>query len=122
MGVLSGNLENTREFCEKEGGVYFVLMSPVFNIRTIYFDAAIPNAVAVAEFKGPEIYGVVWILQLNMTMAQINATFCGLSEGPHGWSINEYGDLSQGAASTGKIYNPPSSVELNEVSGPNISI
>ena len=45
-------------------------------------------------------------------MAQVNATFSGLSEGPHGWSINEYGDLTQGAASTGKMYSPPTSVEL----------
>ena len=97
-------------------------MSPVFNIGGKYFDADIPNAVAMAEFKGPEIYGVVWIVQLDMAMARIVANFSGLSEGAHGWSINEYGDLTRGAASTGKIYNPSTSVELNEVSGPNISI
>ncbi|KAL9663596.1 hypothetical protein QQ045_018985 [Rhodiola kirilowii] len=61
---------------------------------------------AVSEFKGPNIFGVVRIAQLNMELARIEATFSGLSPGKHGWSINEYGDLTRGAASTGKIYNP----------------
>lgn len=63
------------------------------------------NAATVAEFKGPEILGVVRIVQVSLELAQVEASFSGLSEGCHGWSINEYGDLTRGAASTGNIYN-----------------
>ncbi|KAJ4889808.1 hypothetical protein Rs2_29556 [Raphanus sativus] len=46
---------------------------------------------AVAEFKGPDIFGVV------------------------SWSINEYGDLTNGAASTGNLYNPFHDHTITEV-------
>ncbi|TXG47154.1 hypothetical protein EZV62_026448 [Acer yangbiense] len=62
----------------------------------------------VAEFKGPDIFGVVHFAQVNMELARIEANFYGLSPGKHGWSINEFGDLTNGAASTGKVYNPTS--------------
>jgi copper chaperone for superoxide dismutase len=62
---------------------------------------------AVAEFKGPVIFGVVRLAQVNMELARVEATFSGLSPGKHGWSINEFGDLTKGAESTGKAYNPP---------------
>ncbi|XVE64950.1 hypothetical protein DITRI_Ditri07aG0142600 [Diplodiscus trichospermus] len=61
---------------------------------------------AVAEFKGPKIFGVVRLAQVSMELARIEATFSGLSPGRHGWSINEFGDLTRGAASTGKVFNP----------------
>ncbi|XP_047945360.1 copper chaperone for superoxide dismutase, chloroplastic/cytosolic-like [Salvia hispanica] len=61
---------------------------------------------AVAEFKGPSIFGVVRIAQVNMELARIEANFSGLPPGKHGWSINQFGDLTKGAASTGKIFNP----------------
>lgn len=60
----------------------------------------------VAEFKGPVIFGVVRLGQVNMELARIEASFSGLSPGKHGWSINEYGDLTRGVASTGKTFNP----------------
>uniref|UniRef100_A0A0D6R2I3 Superoxide dismutase copper chaperone n=1 Tax=Araucaria cunninghamii TaxID=56994 RepID=A0A0D6R2I3_ARACU len=63
---------------------------------------------AVAEFKGPQIIGVVRFAQVNMELSRVEANFSGLSPGIHGWTINEYGDLTKGAASTGKIYNPSS--------------
>jgi len=62
---------------------------------------------AVAEFKGPAVFGVVRLAQVNMELARVEATFSGLSPGKHGWSINEFGDLTRGAESTGKVYNPP---------------
>ncbi|XP_065005511.1 copper chaperone for superoxide dismutase, chloroplastic-like [Musa acuminata AAA Group] len=62
---------------------------------------------AVAEFKGPVIYGVVRLAQVSMELARIEASFSGLSPGKHAWSINEFGDLTKGAASTGKNFNPP---------------
>lgn len=61
---------------------------------------------AVAEFKGPVIFGVVRFAQVNMELARIEANFSGLSPGKHAWSINEFGDLTRGAASTGKVFNP----------------
>ncbi|CAN6902155.1 unnamed protein product [Brassica oleracea] len=61
---------------------------------------------AVAEFKGPDIFGVVRFGQVSMELARIEANFTGLSPGNHSWSINEYGDLTNGAASTGNLYNP----------------
>lgn len=61
----------------------------------------------VAEFKGPDIFGVVRLAQANMELARIEANVSGLPPGKHGWSINEYGDLTRGPASTGKVYNPP---------------
>ncbi|XP_024540621.1 copper chaperone for superoxide dismutase, chloroplastic/cytosolic isoform X3 [Selaginella moellendorffii] len=61
---------------------------------------------AVVEFKGPEIHGVVRFAQVSMELARIEATFTGLTPGAHGWSINTYGDLTRGAASTGAIFNP----------------
>ncbi|KAJ3706677.1 hypothetical protein LUZ61_010382 [Rhynchospora tenuis] len=62
---------------------------------------------AVAEFKGPSIFGVVRFAQVNMELTRIEANFSGLSPGKHAWSINEFGDLTRGAASTGKVFNPP---------------
>lgn len=61
---------------------------------------------AVAEFKGPDIFGVVRFAQVSMELARIEANFTGLSPGTHSWCINEYGDLTNGAASTGNLYNP----------------
>ncbi|XP_042506352.1 copper chaperone for superoxide dismutase, chloroplastic-like isoform X3 [Macadamia integrifolia] len=65
---------------------------------------------AVAEFKGPQIFGVVRLAQVNMELARIEASFSGLTPGKHGWSINEFGDLTKGAASTGKVFNPTNHV------------
>lgn len=70
---------------------------------------------AVAEFKGPDIFGVVRLAQVSMELARIEANFNGLSPGKHGWSINEFGDLTRGAASTGKVFNPTTEVPANEV-------
>ncbi|XP_068635343.1 copper chaperone for superoxide dismutase, chloroplastic/cytosolic-like isoform X2 [Aristolochia californica] len=61
---------------------------------------------AVVEFKGPIIFGVVRLVQVHMELARVEANFSGLSPGKHGWSINEFGDLTRGAASTGKVFNP----------------
>ncbi|ONI06847.1 hypothetical protein PRUPE_5G084900 [Prunus persica] len=71
---------------------------------------------AVAEFKGPDIFGVVRLAQVNMELARIEANFSGLPPGKHGWSINEFGDVTEGAASTGKVFNP-SKEEANEPLG-----
>ncbi|KAI6707291.1 hypothetical protein NL676_010253 [Syzygium grande] len=72
---------------------------------------------AVAEFKGPDVFGVVRLAQVSMELARIEANFSGLSPGKHGWSINEYGDLTQGAASTGKIFNPTAEATADQPLG-----
>ena len=36
----------------------------------------------------------------------MEAQLDGLTPGKHGWSVNTYGDLTRGAASTGGHYNP----------------
>lgn len=70
---------------------------------------------AVAEFKGLDIFGVVRLAQTHMELARIEANFSGLPPGKHGWSINEFGDLTRGPVSTGKVYNPPIQGSENEV-------
>lgn len=70
---------------------------------------------AVAEFKGPDIFGVVRLAQVNMELARIEANFSNLSPGKHGWSINQFGDLTKGAASTGNIFNPSNGFTEKEV-------
>jgi copper chaperone for superoxide dismutase len=61
---------------------------------------------AVAEFKGPQIHGVVRFAQVSMELLRVEASFSGLPQGSSvGWSINEYGDLTRGAASTGQIFS-----------------
>ncbi|KAI4315338.1 hypothetical protein L6164_028160 [Bauhinia variegata] len=72
---------------------------------------------AVSEFKGPGIFGVVRLAQVNMELSRIEANFSGLSPGKHGWSINEFGDLTRGAASTGKVFNPTNAGNIKEPLG-----
>ncbi|KAF5197961.1 Copper chaperone for superoxide dismutase [Thalictrum thalictroides] len=57
-------------------------------------------------YKGPNIFGVVRLAQVNMELARVETSFSGLSPGKHGWSINEFGYLTLGAASTRKVFNP----------------
>lgn len=71
---------------------------------------------AVSEFKGPDIFGVVRLALVNMELARIEANFSGLSPGKHGWSINEFGDLTKGPSSTGKVFNPANKVTEKQVS------
>lgn len=62
--------------------------------------------VAVAEFKGPEVHGVVRFAQASNGQEEctVEAVIDGLAPGAHGWSVHEFGDLTQGALSTGPAY------------------
>lgn len=62
---------------------------------------------------------MVRLAQVNMELARIEANFSGLPAGKYGWSINEYGDLTNGAASTGKVFNP--TTEEKEVFSSSVS-
>ncbi|CAN1333010.1 Copper chaperone for superoxide dismutase, chloroplastic/cytosolic [Linum perenne] len=75
------------------------------------------NARLIGQGVPEDIFGVVRFAQVNMELARIEANFSGLSPGKHGWSINEYGDLTKGAASTGKVFNPTSNGSENEPIG-----
>ncbi|CAN6466428.1 unnamed protein product [Victoria cruziana] len=72
---------------------------------------------AVAEFKGPVVHGVVRFAQVKAELARIEASFSGLSPGVHSWSINEYGDLTAGAASTGGMFDPSNGGTSGEALG-----
>ncbi|XP_078441674.1 copper chaperone for SOD1 isoform X2 [Wolffia australiana] len=61
---------------------------------------------AVAEFKGPEVFGVVRFVQASLRVARIEANFSGLAPGKNSWAIHEFGDLTRGADSTGNIFDP----------------
>jgi copper chaperone for superoxide dismutase len=58
----------------------------------------------VAEFKGPVLLGVLRIAQVTKDTARVEGQFDGLTPGPHAVFLNQYGDLTRGAASTGGIY------------------
>ncbi|KAG6541770.1 hypothetical protein Mapa_016782 [Marchantia paleacea] len=60
----------------------------------------------VAEFRGPAVHGLVRFAQMSELESQIEASFDGLTPGLHSWSVNEYGDVREGAASTGLPYSP----------------
>lgn len=94
--------------------IYFHLLE-VINIIYHHIADFLISA-AVAEFKGPDIFGVVRLAQVNMELTRIEATFSGLLPGKHGWSINEFGDLTKGAASTGKVFNPSTGKVFNPTS------
>lgn len=55
------------------------------------------------------------LAQVNMELARIEANFSGLSPGKHDWSINEFGDLTRGGASTGKVFNPENGGKAEKV-------
>eukprot|EP01018_Ginkgo_biloba_P008036 Gb_17137 [translate_table: standard] len=74
------------------------------NKLDTFNDFLVPTA--VAEFKGPKIFGVVRFAQVNVEFARVEANFGGLSPGSHVWSVNEFGDLTKGATSTGQIFDP----------------
>ena len=65
--------------------------------------------VAVAEFKGPEVHGVVRFAQESSGQEEcsIEVVVDGLAPGAHGWSVHEFGDLTRGPLSTGAAYAFP---------------
>lgn len=73
--------------------------------------------IAVAEFKGPDVHGVVRFAQGSteeQASCSIEAVIDGLAPGAHGWSVHEFGDLTQGPITTGPVYN------IDPVSSPSV--
>lgn len=53
-----------------------------------------------------KVLGVVRFVQLSDNELHIDGTVDGLSPGPHGFHIHEFGDFSNGCTSTGAHFNP----------------
>ncbi|KAG0585920.1 hypothetical protein KC19_2G049600 [Ceratodon purpureus] len=84
-------------------------IEPVAEKQSNNSSACIPMTVAVAEFKGPEVHGVVRFAQDSSGQQEcsIETVIDGLAPGAHGWSVHEYGDLTRGPLSTGPAYTFP---------------
>ncbi|GAV69945.1 Sod_Cu domain-containing protein [Cephalotus follicularis] len=62
---------------------------------------------AVAVLKGnSNVQGVVTLTQDDDGPTTVNARVTGLTPGPHGFHLHEYGDTTNGCISTGAHFNP----------------
>ncbi|KAM0996680.1 hypothetical protein ACFX14_006747 [Malus domestica] len=62
---------------------------------------------AVAVLKGTSsVEGVVTLSQENDGPTTVNVRITGLTPGPHGFHLHEYGDTTNGCISTGPHFNP----------------
>ncbi|KAL6967145.1 superoxide dismutase, partial [Sarracenia purpurea var. burkii] len=64
---------------------------------------------AVAVLKGnSKVEGVVILTQEDDGPTTVNVRITGLTPGPHGFHLHEYGDTTNGCISTGAHFNPDS--------------
>ncbi|KAL6276233.1 hypothetical protein ACE6H2_019834 [Prunus campanulata] len=64
---------------------------------------------AVAVLKGnSSVEGVVTLSQEDDGPTTVNVRITGLTPGPHGFHLHEYGDTTNGCISTGPHFNPKS--------------
>ncbi|KAE8680421.1 Superoxide dismutase [Hibiscus syriacus] len=62
---------------------------------------------AVAVLKGDsKVEGVVTLTQEDDGPTTVNVRITGLTPGPHGFHLHEYGDTTNGCMSTGAHFNP----------------
>lgn len=62
---------------------------------------------AVAVLKGTSsVEGVVTLTQENDGPTTVNVKITGLTPGPHGFHLHEFGDTTNGCISTGPHFNP----------------
>ncbi|XP_062172342.1 superoxide dismutase [Cu-Zn], chloroplastic [Alnus glutinosa] len=62
---------------------------------------------AVAVLKGTSsVEGVVTLTQEDNGPTTVNVRITGLTPGPHGFHLHEYGDTTNGCISTGAHFNP----------------
>ncbi|KAL5717052.1 superoxide dismutase [Ranunculus cassubicifolius] len=62
---------------------------------------------AVAVLKGnSNVEGVVTLTQEDDGPTKVNVRITGLTPGPHGFHLHEYGDTTNGCISTGPHFNP----------------
>ncbi|XP_024030215.1 superoxide dismutase [Cu-Zn], chloroplastic [Morus notabilis] len=67
--------------------------------------AATKNAVAVLKGTS-DVEGVVTLTQQDDGPTTVNVRVTGLTPGPHGFHLHEYGDTTNGCISTGAHFNP----------------
>ncbi|XP_010542576.1 PREDICTED: LOW QUALITY PROTEIN: superoxide dismutase [Cu-Zn], chloroplastic [Tarenaya hassleriana] len=73
--------------------------------RSITVFAATKKAVAVLKGNS-EVEGVVSLTQEDDGPTTVNVRITGLTPGPHGFHLHEYGDTTNGCISTGAHFNP----------------
>ncbi|KAJ4785306.1 Superoxide dismutase [Cu-Zn] [Rhynchospora pubera] len=62
---------------------------------------------AVAVLKGTsQVQGVVTLLQISDGPTTVKVRITGLTPGPHGFHLHEFGDTTNGCMSTGPHFNP----------------
>jgi Cu-Zn family superoxide dismutase len=67
--------------------------------------AALTKAVAVLKGTS-EVEGVVTLTQDDNGPTTVNVRITGLTPGPHGFHLHQYGDTTNGCISTGPHFNP----------------
>ncbi|XP_061345398.1 superoxide dismutase [Cu-Zn], chloroplastic-like [Gastrolobium bilobum] len=72
---------------------------------TLVAGAATKKAVAVLKGNSA-VEGVVKITQQDNGPTTVNVRVSGLTPGPHGFHLHEYGDTTNGCVSTGAHFNP----------------
>ncbi|MQL95800.1 hypothetical protein Taro_028469 [Colocasia esculenta] len=69
--------------------------------------AVVATRKAVAVLKGStRVEGVVTLAQEKDGRTTVNVRVIGLTPGPHGFHLHEYGDTTKGCMSTGPHFNP----------------
>ncbi|XP_010557368.1 PREDICTED: superoxide dismutase [Cu-Zn], chloroplastic [Tarenaya hassleriana] len=75
--------------------------------RSLTVVAAAKKAVAVLKGTS-QVEGVVTLTQGDDGPTTVNVRITGLTPGPHGFHLHEYGDTTNGCISTGAHFNPNS--------------
>ncbi|XP_020592330.1 superoxide dismutase [Cu-Zn], chloroplastic-like [Phalaenopsis equestris] len=84
----------------------FQLSSPAAMPKPLAVTEATKKAVAILKGSS-QVEGIVTLSQENDASPTIlKVRVSGLSPGPHGFHIHDYGDISNGCISTGSHFNP----------------
>ncbi|KAJ3672212.1 hypothetical protein LUZ60_006933 [Juncus effusus] len=81
------------------------IASSAFGLSATAGAGATKKAVAVMK-GGSEVQGVVTLLQISDGPTTVKIRVTGLTPGPHGFHLHEYGDTTNGCISTGAHFNP----------------
>ncbi|KAL9269712.1 Superoxide dismutase [Cu-Zn], chloroplastic-like protein [Drosera capensis] len=75
------------------------------RVLSVVVVAAVKKAVAVLKGSS-EVEGVVTLTQEDDGPTAVNVKITGLTPGPHGFHLHEFGDTTNGCISTGPHFNP----------------
>ncbi|XVF46780.1 hypothetical protein PTKIN_Ptkin03bG0055700 [Pterospermum kingtungense] len=73
--------------------------------KQLFVSAATKKAVAVLKGNS-KVEGVVTLTQEDDGPTAVKVRVTGLTPGPHGFHLHEYGDTTNGCMSTGSHFNP----------------